>query len=320
MAPDASFFDPRTCWFLAGPTASGKTPIGIELAQRIDAEIISLDSMAVYRGMDIGTAKPSAHQRQMVPHHLIDIADPAEEFSVHDYIEAAQQAAREITDRGREVLFVGGTSLYLIALLRGFAEGPTADWSFRRDVEEELRAVGQQALHKRLALVDPLAASRLHPNDTRRLIRALEYFRATGTPISHAQMQFEEGGPAEQYRVFVIDRPRQTVHHRIDRRVTAMFAAGLVDEVRQLTRGTRIIGRTASQAVGYREVLEHLAGTRDMEEMVARVRVRTRRFAKRQRTWYRRLSECRSVAVDDEQAPHVTAERIESMARKGGCD
>ncbi|MFV2068376.1 MAG: tRNA (adenosine(37)-N6)-dimethylallyltransferase MiaA [Pirellulales bacterium] len=314
-APNEATVAARDCWFLVGPTASGKTPIGIELAQRIGAEIVSLDSMAVYRGMDIGTAKPSPALRQVIPHHLIDIANPDEDFSVHDYVQAAERTVGEITDRGREVLFVGGTPLYLKALLRGFADGPTADWSFRQAVEEELRTVGQQALHERLALVDPLAASRLHPNDTRRLIRALEFYRATGTPISHAQMQFDEGGTASQYRVFVVDRPREIVHQRIEARVAAMFDAGLVEEVRGLTGGGQAIGRTASQAVGYREVLEHLAGHCDMEEVVRRVRTRTRRFAKRQRTWYRSLSECRSVAVADDEAPQVTAGRVETMAR-----
>lgn len=307
----------RDCWFLVGPTASGKTGIGIQLAQRIGAEIVSLDSMAVYRGMDIGTATPSPEQRQQVPHHLIDIADPGENFSVHDYLEAAARTVREIRQRGREVLFVGGTPLYLKALLRGFADGPGADWSFRRAVREELRTVGQRALHERLALVDPLSASRLHPNDTRRLIRALEFYRATGTPISHVQLQFDEGASAADYRVFVIQRPRETLHRRIEDRVAAMFAQGLVEEVRDLIRDGRTIGRTASQAVGYREVLEHLAGQCDLEEVIQRVRTRTRRFAKRQGTWYRSLSECRGVPVADGEPPGETAGRIEAMAREG---
>ena len=304
------------CWFLTGPTASGKTTIGIDLARRIGAEIISLDSMAIYRGMDIGTAKPTARQRDIVPHHLLDIVNPDEEFSAFRYVEAAYAKIAEIRQRGREVLFVGGTPLYLKALLRGFFEGPDADWGFRRLVEAELRSADQGALHRRVALVDPLSAAKLHPNDTRRLIRALEVHKSTGRPISHLQMQFDEARPADACRVFVVQWPREALCARIERRVDAMFAAGLIDEVRDLTRSGRQLGRTASQAVGYREVMALLAGHYGLDETRQRVTARTRRFAKRQNTWFRSLSECRRVPVHDDVDPADIATQILQLAPK----
>jgi tRNA dimethylallyltransferase len=296
-------------WFLTGATAVGKTAVGIALAQRINAEIISLDSMAIYRGMDIGTAKPSRYERAAVPHHLIDIVEPSVEFSVAQYVEAAAAAVAEIRSRAKVPLFVGGTPLYLKSLLRGLFDGPPADWQLRRGIEMEILQVGQPALYERLSQVDPVAASHIHPNDTRRLIRALEVYRATGEPISHQQLQFEEGRPAEECRVFVLRRRREELHARIEGRVEAMIECGLVEEVRELTAHARQLGRTARQAVGYREALAYLAGEYGRDDMIARIKARTRRFAKRQGTWFRSLSECIFVDVADE----LDAERVAKM-------
>ncbi len=305
------------CWFLTGATAVGKTAVGIALAQRLDAEIISLDSMAIYRGMDIGTAKPAREVRELVPHHLIDIVDPADEFSVAQYVDAAVAAVEQIRARGRQPLFVGGTPLYLKSLLRGLFNGPPADWKLRHEIEEELQHVGEQALFDRLSQVDPVAASHIHPHDTRRLIRALEVYRATGEPISHQQLQFEEGRPAEECRVFVLRRRREELHQRIEARVKSMIAAGLVDEVRGLVATgeplaftNSALSRTARQAVGYREALTFLAGEYDHDEMIARITYRTRRFAKRQGTWFRSLSECRFVDTEGETDASDLAEHI----------
>jgi tRNA dimethylallyltransferase len=297
------------CWFLTGATAVGKTAVGIALARQISAEIISLDSMAIYRGMDIGTAKPTVMERSAVPHHLIDIVDPADEYSVAQYIDAAAAAVADIRTRGKEPLFVGGTPLYLKSLLRGLFAGPPADWQLRNEIETELATVGQQALYDRLAQVDPVAASHIHPHDTRRLIRALEVFRATGEPISHQQLQFDEGRPAEECRVFVLRRKREELHARIEGRVEAMIDAGLVDEARQLTAASAL-GRTARQAVGYREALAYLANECSHDEMVERIKARTRRFAKRQGTWFRSLSECRFVDIFGDAEAIALAERI----------
>ncbi len=301
-------------WFLTGPTASGKTLVGLELADRLDAEIISLDSMAIYRGMDIGTAKPSAEARARCPHHLLDLVDPVEEFSVSQYVDAAHATAADVRARGKTPLFVGGTPLYLKALLRGIYQGPPADWEFRRNVDLEVEQVGLEALHQRLAVLDPLAAAKLHPHDRRRIVRALEVFHLTGQPLSHQQLQFDEGRPADQCRVFVLGWDRATLHHRIEQRVESMFAAGLVEEVVGLLGRWQALGRTAGQAVGYREVSEHLRGERTLLDTREAVKVRTRQFARRQETWFRQLSECTRIPVSAADSPVEIAERVLTAA------
>jgi tRNA dimethylallyltransferase len=314
--PSPSFPDPPVtaeCWFLTGATASGKTCVGLELAELLNAEIVSLDSMAIYRAMDIGTAKPTAEQRRRIPHHLLDILDPTEEYSVSQYLAAAEAKVQEIRNRGREPLFVGGTPLYLKTLLRGIFEGPPADWDFRHAVEQEVQRVGVEALHERLKQVDPVAAARLHPHDQRRIIRALEVYRVTGQPISHLQLQFEEGRPAKERRVFVLQWPRATLHRRIDDRVAKMFEAGLVAEVKQLLADFGALGRTASQAVGYREVIEQLDGKTNLAEAMRRVQARTRQFARRQETWFRSLSECEIIPLSDENHCQATAQFIANL-------
>lgn len=310
----ATNIQPATdCWFLTGPTAAGKTQVALELAERIGAEIVSLDSMAIYREMDIGTAKPTREQRARVPHHLLDVVNPVEEFSLAEYVDAAHVAAEEIAGRDKEVLFVGGTPLYLKALLRGLYSGPPPDWQFRQEVAAEVERVGVEALHERLAQIDPLSASKLHPHDRRRIIRALEVYRATGRPLSHMQTQFERGRTAEETRVFVLQWPRPLLHGRIEARVDRMFAGGLVEEVQQLTERYPALSRTASQAVGYRETIAYLAGERSLEETIERVKVRTRRFARRQETWFRSLSECRFVPRDKSVEPPAVVEQILEM-------
>jgi tRNA dimethylallyltransferase len=288
----------------------------VALAQRIGAEIVSMDSMALYRGMDIGTAKPSPRELGAVRHHLIDVLQPHEEFSVAEYLAAASRTASDIRARGREVLFVGGTPLYLKALLRGLFQGPPADWDLRRSLQAEAKRVGPEAFHRRLAEVDPQSARWIHPNDTRRIVRALEVYAKTGLPISAYQQQFKVGVPADACRVFVLDWPKEELNVRIDRRVEQMFAAGLVEETRGLLAGPRPLSKTASQALGYREVIEHLAGKRGLEETIALVKTHTRQFAKRQRTWFRSLSECRFVPISDGVGPTEIADRIRE---KGTC-
>ena len=300
----------KKCWFLSGATASGKTGVGIELARLLDAEIVSMDSMALYRRMDIGTAKPTADERRAVPHHLIDVIEPHEEYSLAQYIDAVKRCVAEIFALGRQVLFVGGTPLYLKGLLRGIFEGPAADEQLRSDLAAEARLRGGQWLHERLAQIDPVSAARLHPNDARRLVRAIEVFKKTGRPISQWQQQFDTGLPAEECRVFVLDRPREELNRRINRRVDEMFAAGLLDEVRGLLSDPKPLSKTAAQAVGYCELLEHLRGLRGLEESMDLVKMHTRRFAKRQGTWFRGLSECRFVPLGGEVDAMETARII----------
>ena len=323
MAADDLIADPASllakCWYLTGPTASGKTAVGLALAARLGAEIISLDSMAVYRGLDIGTAKPSVDEQRRVPHHLIDLCEPDEEFSVAQYVEAAGRAVEAIRARGKQALFVGGTPMYLKALLRGMFEGPPADWKLRNQLLAESAEQGPRALHERLAAVDPRAAARLHENDTRRVVRALEVIQLTGRSIVDWQTQWDDT-PADANaarslvsRVFVLDWPREVLYARINARVQAMFDAGLIDEVRGLLATERSIGRTARQALGYREVLEHLEGQRDLPATIELVARRTRNFAKRQLTWFRSLSECRWVEMKEPfDADEVAASLIDA--------
>jgi tRNA dimethylallyltransferase len=269
--------------------------------------------MALYRGMDIGTAKPTLQERQRVSHHLVDVIEPHQDYSLAQYVEAAHQAVAEIESRGRVPLFVGGTPLYLKALLRGIFTGPPADWAFRRRLQAIVAAEGPESLHARLAKVDPRSATRLHEHDTRRIIRALEVWEKTGRSISELQQQFDRARPAEECRVFALAWPRGELVARIEWRVDAMFAAGLVEEARGLLSGPRPLGRTASQALGYREVLEHLAGVRGLDETIALVKLRTRQFAKRQMTWFRGLSECRMVAM----AANVEAREVAAQISTG---
>ena len=298
------------CWYLTGPTASGKSAAGVEMALRIGAEIVSMDSMALYRHMDIGTAKPSDQERRRVPHHLIDVIDPHEEYSLAQYIEAAHRCVEDITARGKKTLFVGGTPLYLKGLLRGIFQGPAADWAFRRQLQQEAQRQEPLWLHGRLQEIDAAAAARLHPNDTRRLIRALEIFHLTGRPISEFQKQFDISAPAERCRVFVLDWPRDELRARIDRRVSEMFENGLIGEVRALLADPQPPGKTARQAVGYREVIEHLEGRRTLPEAVDLVQLHTRQLAKRQYTWFRSLGECRFVSVSGDLDPQEVARII----------
>ena len=304
------------CWFLTGATASGKTRVSIEMARLLNAEIISLDSMAIYRGMDIGTAKPIPETRDLVPHHLIDIVEPTESFSVSQYRERALETIEAIRSRNHEVIFVGGTALYLKALLRGMFEGPPADWDFRNEVEAEIADMGAEFLHQRLEMVDPVSAHNLHPNDHRRIIRALEVFKQTGKPISHWQMQFDEGRDAANCKVFSLHHERPILHERIEQRVEEMFEKGLIAEVKNLLVRYSELGHTASQAVGYREVIDYLSKGTEAAETIEKVKVRTRRFARHQETWFRGLSECRMIDLPASFEPSEVAAELVDLGNR----
>ncbi len=306
------------CWYLTGATAGGKTRIGLELAELLDAEIISLDSMAIYRGMDIGTAKPSVEHQAKVPHHLIDIVDPVESFSVSQYLTRAANAIDDIRGRGKQVLFVGGTALYLKALLRGLFDGPPADWDFRQQIEAELAEVESAKLYERLQMVDPVSAHKLHPNDRRRIIRALEVYRFTGKPISHWQMEHDRSTDPCQCRVFTIRHARDILHERIESRVQWMFDQGLVEEVQSLLQQWETLGHTASQAVGYQEVVQHLGGQLSLPETMEKVRVRTRRFARHQETWFRGMKECRMIDLPVDYDELATAQAMLDVVAQDG--
>jgi tRNA dimethylallyltransferase len=295
--------------YLTGPTASGKTAVGVELARRLGAEVVALDSMSLYRGMDVGTAKPTLAERGGVPHHLIDVLDPWEAASVAQYRAWAAAVVADLEARSRRVLFVGGTALYLKALLRGLFEGPGADPQLRRELEDEAERDGDAVLHARLAAVDPATATRLHPNDRRRVVRALEVAAATGRPISAWQTGHARPAPAG-VAVFALERPRVELCARIDQRVVEMFEQGLVEEVRGLASGPRPLSQVAAQGVGYREVLELLTGRATRAETVERVQARTRQFSKRQATWFRGLAEVSPWPVATGEPTAATAARL----------
>ena len=300
------------CFYLTGPTSSGKTPLAIEVAKRLDAEILSLDSMAVYRGMDIGTAKPSQLQQSEVRHHLIDIAEPTESFSVSCYVQAAHAAAAEVRARGKRVLVVGGTPLYLKCLLRGLFIGPPADWDFRKSVESDLKVHGPEALKARLAQVDPLLAYRLHLHDSRRMIRGLEVARLTGRPLSHWQEQFDNPAPRNRAPVGVLKLDRAWLHERINHRVEKMLAAGLQAEVEQLLARYSGLGHTAAQAVGYREMLQQIKGELPASETVEKIKAHTRQFARRQEIWFRGLEELQPFDLTTETQIEELADKLAS--------
>jgi tRNA dimethylallyltransferase len=279
---------------LTGPTGSGKSRLGVELAERMSAEIVSMDSMALFRRMDIGTAKPGPAERARVPHHLLDVLEPWESANVAWWLEQAAACCRDVAGRGKRVLFVGGTPLYLKALLHGLFDGPPADLELRRRLTAEAERDGNQALHGRLARVDPASAARLHVNDVRRVIRALEVWESTGRPISALQTQWN--GRADDRPdvpcVLWLDLPRPELYARIDARVDQMLAAGLVEEVRALRESSPPVSREAAQALGYKELFAFLDGKMPLETAVERIRTRSRNYAKRQVTWFRHLPQC----------------------------
>ena len=292
---------------LTGPTACGKSALALELAERIGAEIIALDSMTVYRGMDIGTAKPGPAERSRVPHHLIDVLDPWESLTVAWWLDRAAEASRDIVARGKLPLFVGGTPFYLKALLHGLFPGPPGNEALRQALEAEAERDGNAVLHARLTTVDPKTAARLHPNDVRRVVRALEVHTLTGKPISDWQQTWDTPSftdtpgspPPVSIPGVVLELPREALYTRINRRVEAMLAAGWLDEVRQLRELPRPLSREAKQALGYRELLAHLDGSgSDWDETVELIRTHTRQFAKRQLTWFRHLPSLVPVPAD----------------------
>jgi tRNA dimethylallyltransferase len=290
--------DFRSALVLTGPTGSGKSALALELAERLGAEIVAMDSMTLYRGLDIGTAKPGADDRRRVPHHLIDVLDPWETGSVAWWLEKARECVRDIEGRGRRALIVGGTPLYLKALLSGLFEGPPADAAVRARLEAEAGAIGVEALHAKLASVDPRTAQRLHRNDVRRVVRALEVWEISGRPISEFQTQWEAGAGRRSAEVYCLDRPREALYARINQRVLDLLAAGWLDEVRRLRALPRPISREAGLALGYRELNDFLDDRRAWDETVALIQQRTRNFAKRQLTWFRHLPEVRFVGPE----------------------
>ena len=276
-----------TAFALLGPTASGKSALALQMAQRHAVEIVSVDSAQVYRGMDIGTAKPSPEERSRVPHHLIDLIEPDQRYSTGRFRAEAIQATLDILRRGKVPLLVGGTMLYFRSLVSGLDALPGADAGLRDDISREAAARGWPAMHRVLAEVDPAAAQRIMPNDAQRIQRALEVFRLTGTPISALRTGKTETLPFELVMCGVMPE-RALLHERIERRFDAMLEAGLVDEVRSLCERYNLGADAPSmRAVGYRQVWSFLQGVFSEQQMRAQAISATRQLAKRQMTWLR---------------------------------
>jgi tRNA dimethylallyltransferase len=274
---------------VTGPTASGKGALAVELARVLGGEIVSIDSMKIFRGMDVGTAKPSAALRQEIRFHLIDIRDPWEDFSVGKYLPLALEAVRDIEARGKAPILAGGTALYLNALVQGFFAGPEADWSLRSDLLRSAEREGWPALHRRLLDLDPGLLGKVHPNDHKRIIRALEVVLVSGKRLSdhwrESALRLEPGS----YRLFGIEWPRDELYRRIERRVDLMFERGLIDETRRLLADPRGLSRCALKCIGYRQVIEGLQAAAPADEIRGLVQRDSRRFAKQQLTWFRRF-------------------------------
>jgi len=295
---------------LIGPTASGKSAVALAAAERLGAEIISADSMKVYRGLDIGTAKPSAAERRRVPHHLIDILDPSESYDAARFAADCDAAMRDIASRGRPVVIEGGTALYLKAWLDGLFEGPERDDEIRRRLRAEADEKGRAYLHRRLAGVDPEAAERIHPNDYRRIERALEVHEITGRPISELQREAAAGRPGPGARVAGLRVPRERLYTRIDERADAMMAAGLLEEAKALAAREEPLSKEAASALGYAELFAHLRGEHDLDEAVRLIKRNTRRFARKQMTWFRRFEGVAWVEPAEGEAAEAVAGRV----------
>lgn len=295
-----------------GVTASGKARLGFELARALDGEILSVDSMKVYRRMDIGTAKPSMEARRQVRHHLVDVVEPSESFSVGLFLEKALAAVEDIRSRGRTVVAVGGTALYIKALLYGLFEGPAGDEQIRAALRARGQREGLDRLHEELRRIDPQAADRISRNDAKRIIRALEVHQLTGRPISSFQKQFDAEQPMDDWTILGLRRDKAEESRRMNARVKRMLEEGLVDEVRSLLAEGKPLSQQARCAIGYTEIIEHLEGRMTLEDAAEEIKKNTRRLAKGQRTWFKTFRGVHWIDV----GPEETAEQVIERAKK----
>ena len=300
----------KRIFFILGCTAVGKSAVGIEVARRIGAEIVSVDSMMVYRRMDIGTAKPSREIRAEIPHHCIDIVEPSESFSVARYLTFADEAIDKISSAGKPVLLVGGSALYIKAVSEGLFEGPGADPEVRQVLKARAAAEGLSALHAELARVDPDAARRISPRDEKRIIRALEVYELTGEPISRLQQQWDSQRLRYDCVFIGLRRPKEVINRRINARVKEMIRKGLRDEVASLLAEPKGLSDQASQALGYAEMIEHLKGKYTLEQAVEWIKINTRQFAKRQRTWFRHFRNVQWIDIQEDDTIEKVSEKV----------
>ncbi len=296
-----------------GVTASGKARLGHELAQVFGGEIVSIDSMKVYCRMNIGTAKPSREAQRQVRYHLIDVVEPSEPFSVALFLEQARTAIDDIRSRGKTVIAVGGTALYIKVLLYGLFEGPGGDEQIRAELRAQAAREGAPRLHEALRQIDPEAAGRISANDAKRIIRALEVYRLTGQPISSFQQQFDAPRSIHDWTIIGVRREKAVESQRINARVKNMIELGLVDEVRSLLAEEKPLSQQARCAIGYAEIIDHLAGRMSLDEAIEQIKVNTRRLAKGQRTWFKTFRQVNWLDVDPEEPPEHVIKRAEEL-------
>jgi tRNA dimethylallyltransferase len=297
---------------ITGVTASGKGKLAFELAKETSAEIISIDSMKVYRRMDIGTAKPPKEARKCVNYHLLDVIEPSEAFSAGAFVELAHEAIKQIKQRQKRVIAVGGTALYIKALVYGLFEGPGADEQIRIQLRARAEKEGLEKLYRELLKVDPAAAERISPTDLRRIVRALEIYQITGKPISQLQKQFDAEKTVHDWTIIGLRRKKNIENSRINARVKKMIEAGFVNEVKGLLAEEKPFSKQAECAIGYAEIIEHLNGKTTLEEAIEQIKKNTRRLAKHQRTWFKRFRNINWLDID----PEEPAEEIFKRARK----
>lgn len=285
---------------IVGPTAVGKTKLSIELAKVLNGEIVSADSMQIYRYMDIGTAKPTVEERQGIPHHMIDVIDPGQEFSVAEYQRLATQTIDDIHSRGKLPIVVGGTGLYIKSLLypMNFTDA-SYDPELRKELQLQAEIMGKEYLHSKLQAVDPKTAARLHPNDVRRVIRALEVYHLTGKPMSEYDQGLEQMDYKYNVAIIGLTMDRAKLYQRINQRVDEMMKNGLLDEVKRMLEMGYTRDMISMQGLGYKELMEYLEGRVSLEEAIEVLKRETRRYAKRQLTWFRAQKDMAWVNVDE---------------------
>ncbi|MBS7298499.1 MAG: tRNA (adenosine(37)-N6)-dimethylallyltransferase MiaA [Eubacteriales bacterium] len=274
---------------VAGATASGKTSLAIALAKRFDAEVISADSMQIYRRMNIGTAKPTMEEMDGVVHHLIDFVEPEDSFSVADFCEKAHSVAEDIKSRGKNIIVAGGTGLYIDSFVRDIDfDGEDCDYTLRQELEQRAKNDGAESLLRELAEYDKISAERLHPNNLKRIIRAIEFYHIHKKPISVHQEETKQKPSRYHALYMMIDHPRDVLKKRIDMRVDIMMESGLMDEARELYECRDVLSKTAAQAIGYKELFGYFDGEMTLDEAKEELKLRTRQYAKRQLTWFRK--------------------------------
>lgn len=288
---------------ILGVTASGKSRLSFDLAKMLDTELISIDSMKVYKRMDIGTAKPSLQRRQQIKYHMIDLVEPSEAFSVASFLENTNNIAASITDKNKPVIAVGGTALYIKAILFGLFEGPGTDQQIREQLQTLAETVGLADLHKKLSKMDPEAAQRIHPNDAKRIIRAIEVFTLTGQPISSFQKQFSRENQSDEWTIVGLRREKEIESGRINMRVKKMIEAGFVDEVKSLLAEEKPLSKQAACAIGYAEIISFLKNRISLQDAIELIKQNTRRLAKHQRTWFKTFRNVHWIDIPEDEDP-----------------